>query len=353
MGWWPPARAPLQAACGGCAAGAGEEEMLTTGKSLRTLFLVLGICLIGSTPTCSQSPTSFNASKSSRNRTIAGAWLAKCEAISTNAGGVGRFSDGAEWPAIAKGIAGNWNALGALDGVCLEAARSAPFRASTDNPCRQDVIGIPGSSGVPRAVPCNETADTIPAELSTFGKAGVKIARAREEVLEILRSENACTEWFATKDASPADTFQSLNFLLDQRGPREVFESNGAAASIVIFRQPYVARATQDGGAHTAITINAHGAFYRPQGHVLKIVPEGGPVHADGTRLLTVGDYRGDTLPAQMVTLLHEFGHIIHLLPEDADNLDGKSVRNTDEVLRHCRAELEARSQLAKPTAKR
>jgi len=34
-----------------------------------------------------------------------------------------------------------------------------------------------------------------------------------------------------------------------------------------------------------------------------------------------------------MVTLLHEFGHIIDLLPEDARNLDGKSVKNTDAVL--------------------
>jgi hypothetical protein len=120
-----------------------------------------------------------------------------------------------------------------------------------------------------------------------------------------------------------------------------------------VWRQPYVARATQDGGAHTAITINAYGAFYRTQGNVIKLAPEGGPFEADGTRLLTVGSYQGDTLPAQMVTLLHEFGHIIDLLPEDADNLDGKSVRNTDEVLRHCRAEVQARTQQAKQTANR
>jgi hypothetical protein len=50
---------------------------------------------------------------------------------------------------------------------------------------------------------------------------------------------------------------------------------------------------------------------------------------------------------------LHEFGHIIDLLPEDADNLDGKSVRNTDEVLRHCRAEVEVRAQHTKQSAKR
>jgi hypothetical protein len=188
------------------------------------------------------------------------------------------------------------------------------------------------------------------AGLPGLGKAGVKIARARREVLDILRSGNACAEWFATKDTNPAETFRSLSFLLDKRGPQKILESEQPASSHV-WRQPYVARATQDGGAHTAITINAYGAFYRTQGNVIKLAPEGGPFEAGGTRLLTVGSYQGDTLPAQMVTLLHEFGHIIDLLPEDADNLDGKSVRNTDEVLRHCRAEVQARTQQAKQAA--
>jgi hypothetical protein len=187
------------------------------------------------------------------------------------------------------------------------------------------------------------------AELSGLGKAGVKIARAREEVLDILRSGNACAEWFATKDASPATTFQSLSFRVDKRGPQDIFESQ-QPESIRLWRQPYVASTTQDGGAYTAITINAYGAFYRQQGTVLKTAPEGGPVHTDGTHLLTVGSYDGGTLPAQMITLLHELGHIVDLLPEDADNLDGKSVRNTSEVLRHCRAEVEART---KQSAKR
>jgi hypothetical protein len=169
--------------------------------------------------------------------------------------------------------------------------------------------------------------------------------------LAILRSNNACTEWFASKDATPAATFQSLSFVLDKYGPQNIFEL-AQAESLLLWKQPYVASATQDGGPHTAITINAHGAFYRPQGNVLKVVQEGGPVHADGARLLTVGSYRGDTLPAQMVTLLHEFGHIIDLLPEDMDNLDGKSVKNTDAVLRHCREEVETRALQAK-TAKR
>jgi hypothetical protein len=302
--------------------------MLATARSLRTLFLVVAIYLMGTTSSYSQSPAFSNASKSPSHRTSSGAWLAKCEAVSLN------------------GFAG---APSPPEAFCVESAPRDTPRASADKPCPERIVGAPGVPNGPRSPACNDSGDPVLAELSLLGKAGVKLARAREEVLEILRSENACTEWFLSKDTKPADTFQSVNFFLDQRGPTDVFESR-AAASLVISRQPYVARATQDGGAHTAITINAYGAFYRPQGNAVKVIPEGGPVHVDGTRLLTVGAYRGDTLPAQMVTLLHEFGHIIDLLPVDADNLDGKSVRNTDEVLRHCRGEVEARSQLAKPT---
>jgi hypothetical protein len=328
--------------------------MLATGmrgKSLRTLFLLLAICLMGTTNSYSQRATFLNASGSPTNRTSSGVWLAKCEAFSANGFAGGRFSEGSAWPAVGSGPPGDFIAPGAPEAFCVESAlRDAP-RASADSPCPESVVvgalAVPGS---PRHAACNDSGDPVLAELSALGKAGVKLARAREEVLEILRSDNACTEWIRSKDAKPADTFQSLKFLLDQHGPTYVFESR-APASMVVVRQPYVASATQDGGAHTAITINAHGAFYQTQGNALKVREDGGPMLADGSRLLTVGAYQGDTLPAQMVTLLHEFGHIIDLLPEDADNLDGKSVRNTDEVLRHCRGEVESRSRLTKLTA--
>jgi len=37
---------------------------------------------------------------------------------------------------------------------------------------------------------------------------------------------------------------------------------------------------------------------------------------------------------------LHEFGHVIDLLPLDFNNEDGKSLQNTAEVLRFWRAEI-------------
>jgi hypothetical protein len=194
--------------------------------------------------------------------------------------------------------------------------------------------------------------DATALQLASLGKLGAPVARAREEVLAILGSDIACTEWLESKDPAPADTFRSLTFSIDRRGQEKVLESNSRDA-LRYFRQPYVARATQDGGQNTEITVNANGAFYREQGTVEMLREDGGPLRTDGTRLLTVGAYAGSTIEAQMVTLLHEFGHVIDLLPEDADNLDGKSVRNTDEVLRHCRPEIEARSRQSRQAAKR
>jgi hypothetical protein len=319
------------------------------------VLVVLSICLIGSAPVYSQNSTIFNTSEPPGSRTKSGAWLAKCSASSLDIFAGVHSSEVSEWPAGRNVTPGDFSVSRAPDVLCVESAPFATPRARADNPCPETAVGatgLPRVPGVLRTPACNDSADAVLPQLTALGKAGMKIARAREEVLGILRSENACSEWFATKDASPAVTFQSLDFVLDKHGPQEVVES-GQAGSIVLWRQPYVARATQDGGPHTAITINAYGAFYRPQGNVLKVIEKGGPVRGDGTVLLTVGSYAGDTLPAQMVTLLHEYGHVIDLLPEDADNLDGKSVQNTNEVLRHCRAEVQVRSQQAKQQAKR
>jgi hypothetical protein len=326
--------------------------MLAARKISRATFLVLVVCLICSLPTYPQSAAFLNVSKMPGSRIHSGAWLAKCQVFSVNLFPYERRTDGMEWPPTisgTRGISDDSSTASLPEGVCRDATSTIALRAPADNPCPQNAAAI---SPVPRTIGCNDAEDTVPADLSTLGKAGQKIVRAREEVLDILRSQNVCAEWFRSKGERPAATFQSLNFSLDLHGQQDIFKSV-REESVFVVRQPYVARATQDGGAHTTITINANGAFYRPQGQVLKLGPEGGPLQLEGTRLLTVGIYAGDTLPAQMVTLLHELGHIINLLPEDADDLDGKSLRNTSEVLRHCRTEIEARAFQAKQMAKR
>jgi hypothetical protein len=323
--------------------------MLAARTNSSAVFLVLALCLMCSTPTFSQSATLLYASKSSSGGMSSGAWLAKCHASSMGEAVRGPLGHETEWPGVETDIS-DASVLMARDARCEEPALASAAQPSTDDSCAENIRKVPAVPGIFRIPPCHESDDAVGAGLSALGNAGVKIARARREVLDILRSGNACADWFAAKDSDPAETFRSLSFLVDKRGPQQIFEFD-QPASIRVRRQPYVARATQDGGAHTAITINAYGAFYRPQGNVVKTSLEGGPSEPGGTQLLTVGSYRGDTLPAQMVTLLHEFGHIIDLLPEDADNLDGKSVRNTDEVLRHCRLEIQARTQQAKQTA--
>jgi hypothetical protein len=326
--------------------------MLATRKISRATFLVLVVCLIWGLPTYPQSAAFLNVSKMPGSRIHSGAWLAKCHEPSVNLFPDGRSTDGMEWPPTisgASGLSDGSSFTGPPAGVCLDATFSSAPRVPADSPCPQEATAI---SHVPRTIPCNQAEDTVPAELSALGKPGQKIARAREEVLDILRSQNVCAEWFRSKGEPPAATFQSLGFSLDLHGQQDIFKSV-REESLFVVRQPYVAWATQDGGAHTTITINANGAFYRSQGQVLMLGQEGGPLRMEGTRLLTVGVYAGDTLPAQMVTLLHELGHIINLLPEDADDLDGKSLRNTSEVLRHCRTEIEARALQAKQMAKR
>ena len=66
----------------------------------------------------------------------------------------------------------------------------------------------------------------------------------------------------------------------------------------------------------------------------------GGPLHKAGWRLLRVNDYSGNTLSAQMTTLLHELGHVVGRIPEDFEEGSGQSGRNTAEVLHYCRAEI-------------
>ncbi len=188
---------------------------------------------------------------------------------------------------------------------------------------------------------CVSPADAAQIQLDAMGKAGQTISRAREKVLEILESPNACSAWFQQKDSNPAATFRTLTFELDRKGDEYVLESRDLGPGEV-FRSPYVARVMQADGSYATITINARGAFFRAQATVQEIHKEGGPTIFRGERTLRVGPYFGATLPAQIATLLHEFGHLIDLLPTDRDDLDGKSLHNTDEVLRNCGVAIDA-----------
>lgn len=178
-----------------------------------------------------------------------------------------------------------------------------------------------------------------------MGKEGRKISRAREKVLAILGGENACSVWYGQKDSNPSATFRKITFEVDRKGEDSVLESRGETP-LLLFRSPYVASVIQGDGANATITINLRGAFFEAVAKVRELYSEGGPSEFRGHRLVNVGPYVGDTLQAQVVTLLHEFGHAVNMLPPDPGDAGGKSVQNTAEVLRHCRGEVEGKTKL-------
>ncbi len=183
--------------------------------------------------------------------------------------------------------------------------------------------------------------DRVVLELSALGRQGDTIARAREQVLEILQQGNACTAWFQGADPDPAEVLRSLHFALEMRGPSFVYgirDSNGGQ----FFKHPWAARSIEDAGRDSTILLNANGPFFNRASFVMQLNTRGMPARPDGTRLLTVSSYEGNTPEAQITILLHELGHIIGRLPEDGDSWDGRSSRNTSEVLRHCKTETRA-----------
>jgi hypothetical protein len=223
---------------------------------------------------------------------------------------------------------------------------ATPTRGALGAPCDTVAVSVPsvnpcGPSSLAQTG-CNAPRDLVPGDLAAMGKAGQKILRARERVLEILQAENACSAWFREKDSNPASTFRTLSYEIDRKGEQFVQESLHSD-SLHVFHSPYVATVGQDTGAYATITLNTNGAFFRSEARVVEVRSGGGPFTMRGARYINVGLYAGDTLPAQILALLHEFGHVLNLLPGDLHDVDGRSVHNTNEVLRYCRSEIESK----------
>jgi hypothetical protein len=175
-----------------------------------------------------------------------------------------------------------------------------------------------------------------------MGKQGKSILRARDKVLEILQAENSCSAWYRTKDPDPAATFRTLTFALDGDGEHYV-RTTPEPGGIELIRNPYVARVIQGGGLSSTVTLNIYGAFFFAMATAVDDRFEGGPVSFHGARPIQVGPYPGGSFRAQVLALLHEFGHVIDLLPTDRDDYEGKSRQNTADVLRACRAQVESK----------
>jgi hypothetical protein len=189
--------------------------------------------------------------------------------------------------------------------------------------------------------PLLRPADPVETELLAGGDHGAVIAEARQGVLDILGQPNACSDWFRSKEPDVAEMFRSLEYQIDDGGDtfvEKIILPNGDW----LFLQPYAARSRQNVGPGSTIILNAHGAFFSKAAVVIRMYRQGGPTTAEPPRSLRVGGYFGSSLEAREVTLLHELGHIIDLLPLDAGTPDGPalSTHNTDEVVRHCGAQI-------------
>ena len=179
--------------------------------------------------------------------------------------------------------------------------------------------------------------EDIPAELSAMGKDGAIIAHARERVLLILEEPNACSAWFQESDPDPAAVFRSLHFDLDREGPSRIYQIRNSAGSPYL-KHPWGARSFEDAGRGGTIWLNANGAFFHRTSQLMHLISGTTVAWTDGNHTLTIARYNGDSPEAQIIILLHELGHIIGRLPEDNGSWEGSSSRNTDQVLRHCKA---------------
>ena len=236
---------------------------------------------------------------------------------------------------------------------CTPVRDSAPAGLRSDTPPTNEIpapCDCSAESATP-VLPCNLASptagcspppDAVREQLSTTGRQGHEILQAREKVLQILQSDNTCAQWYRSKDADPAATFRTLSFELGPKGDEYALE-NKESGALYIIRNPYVARVFQGDGSYATVTLNPHGAFFSPMATLMEAPKEGGPVSFRGVRQLHVGPYGGGTLRAQVVTLLHEFGHLLELLPPDREDYEGKSVQNTMEVLRFCRPQVESK----------
>jgi hypothetical protein len=215
-------------------------------------------------------------------------------------------------------------------------------------PCDTPPVSVPlvnsCNPASPAQIGCAAPRDLVREDLAASGKTGQKILRARDKVLEILQTENACSAWFQGKDSNPAVTFRTLSYAVDRHGEQLVHVSKDTVSQFT-FHDPYVARVGQDTGANATITLNAGGAFFQTQAPALLDSKDGVLTRISGPQSVHVGPYPGNSLAAQMLALLHEFGHVINLLPLDYENADGKSVQNTAEVLRFCRTEVESKAK--------
>jgi len=85
-------------------------------------------------------------------------------------------------------------------------------------------------------------------------------SRARRQVLEILQPGNACTAWFQEADPDATEVFRSLHFEMEVGGTAYVYSVRDSARG-QLFKYPWAARTTENGGRNSVIQLNGNGPF--------------------------------------------------------------------------------------------
>jgi len=196
--------------------------------------------------------------------------------------------------------------------------------------------------------------DNVENELTIYGKLGQRISQARAHTLSILSSENSCSSWYRQALPRPDEMFQTLRFVVDSSGQSEIFRVENASGDFEFFH-PYVAQAGQNVGPGSTITINANGAFFRDHAVVRSSNGPVDPFSKQFMRILTVADFWGDTEQARILTLLHEFAHVLDMLPVDSGSPSAAflSVENTKAVLKNCKSQIELEAKQLKPITRK
>jgi hypothetical protein len=197
----------------------------------------------------------------------------------------------------------------------------------------------------PRLAEPPRHAELVDAELTQLGSAGFLLAGARQQVLQILGEHNSCSAWYAQAEENPQRKFASLHYRIDEDGEDTAVSQTTSIG--ITYREPYVARAQESVGAGSIITLNAKGAFFRLRAPFKVRLHDGAPMFERSRVFLHVANYSGGSLKAQVATLLHEYAHIVGLLPVDFGeaNSGSLSTENTFTVLHHCRRQVEASSK--------
>src|SRR2546429_5715925 len=137
-------------------------------------------------------------------------------------------------------------------------APHAAIAASSDlgSPCNTPPVKVPSvnpcNASSLAQIGCKGPRDLVQEDLAAMGKPGQKILRARERVLGILQTENACSAWFREKGPNPAATFRTLTFAVDGKAEDFILQSKDPG-NLTIFRNPYVAKVFQDDGAYATV----------------------------------------------------------------------------------------------------